>query len=88
MLTFSGVFYGGLALIMSAVYEAGLSYSSLLLELTRDQIIRIAVFVVVLLILWVVMRMILRLTLRLFAFGCGAIVVLGLVLVLMRVFSQ
>jgi hypothetical protein len=57
-------------------------------QIDANQLIRIAVFVVILLVVWAVMRMILRFTLRLFTFGCGAILVFGLVLILMRLFTQ
>jgi hypothetical protein len=63
-------------------------FANRLIDLPTDQVVRIAVFVVVLFVIWVVMKAILRLTLRFFAFGCGAILVLGVVLVLMRIFTQ
>ncbi len=63
-------------------------FSSHLIELTTDQVVRIAVFVAILLIVWVALKALLRITLRFFAFGCGAILVLGIVLVLMRIFSR
>ena len=58
------------------------------LQVSTDQILRIAVFIVILIVVWVVMRIILRITFRLFTFGCAAIVILGLVLVLMRFFQR
>ncbi len=59
-----------------------------LLQIDVDQIVRIAVFVVILLVVWAIMRVILRFTIRLFTFGCGAILILGVVLIFMRLFSQ
>ena len=70
------------------MYEFLPLFSRQLIELTTDTVIRIAVFVVILLLVWVVLKAILRITLRFFAFGCGAILVLGIILVLMRIFSQ
>ncbi len=82
------VFYWNQFFIINMAQKAGLAFSSRLIELNVDQIVRIAVFVAILLVVWVVMRAILRFTLRFFAFGCGAILVLGVVLVLMRILSQ
>ncbi len=52
-----------------------------LLALPSDQLTRIVVFVVALLVIWVVLRTIMRVTMRIFTLGCGAILVLGLILV-------
>ncbi len=57
-------------------------------QVTTDQIVRIAIFIVILLVVWAVMRAVMRITFRLFTFGCAAIVVLGLVLLLMRLFQR
>ncbi len=53
----------------------------LLLALPSDQTTRIVIFVVALLVIWVVLRTIMRVTMRIFTLGCGAILVLGLILV-------
>lgn len=78
----------GLFFLTGIAIKAGSALAGLLLELNQDQIVRIAVFVVILIVVWFVLKTVLRVTLRLFAFGCGAILVLGLVLVLLRLFTQ
>jgi hypothetical protein len=63
----------------------------LLLQIPRvdaDLLVRVAIFVAILLVVWVGMRILWRFTMRLFTFGCGAILVFGLILILIRVFSQ
>ncbi len=62
--------------------------SSPLLPITTESIVRIAVYVAILLVIWVVIRTILRITFRIFAFGCGAIIVLGFILIAMRYFQH
>ncbi len=57
-------------------------------QINTDQIVRIAVFIAILLVVWALIRFVLRITFRIFTFGCAAIVILGLVLVLMRLFQQ
>ena len=58
-----------------------------LFALNVDQIVRIGVFIVILIVVWLVLKTLLRITLRLFTFGCGAILILGLILVLIRYFQ-
>ena len=55
------------------------------LQITTDQIINIVIFVVVLVVVWTILKAILRFTMKMFAFGCGALVVFGIVLFLMRI---
>jgi hypothetical protein len=62
--------------------------SSPLLPISTENIVRIAVYVVILLVVWMVIRTIMRVTFRLFAFGCGAILVLGFILIAMRYFQR
>jgi hypothetical protein len=57
-------------------------------QVTTDQIVRIAFFVVILIVVWIVLRMLLRITFRFFSFGCAAIVILGLVLLFIRFFQR
>jgi hypothetical protein len=51
---------------------------------TIDQLLQIALYIVILMAAWFVLRLIVRMTMRLFAFGCGAIVIFGLILVFMQ----
>ena len=55
-----------------------------LLAVTPDQIQQIGIYIVILLVAWFVLRLIVRMTMRLFAFGCGAIIIFGLLLVFMQ----
>jgi hypothetical protein len=55
-----------------------------LLAITPDQIQQIGIYIVILLVAWFVLRLIVRMTMRLFAFGCGAIIIFGLILVFMQ----
>ncbi len=55
-----------------------------LLALNTNQIIQIALFILGLIIVWSILSAILRMALRLFSFGCGAILVLGVILLVMR----
>ncbi|RPI25807.1 MAG: hypothetical protein EHM70_19670 [Chloroflexota bacterium] len=58
-----------------------------LLAVTTDQIIQIAVVILILVIAWAVLKTVLRLTLKIFSLGCGAILVLGMILVVLRMFN-
>lgn len=55
-----------------------------LLAVTPDQLQQIVIYILILLVVWFVLRLIIRMTMRLFAFGCGAIIILGLFLVFMQ----
>jgi hypothetical protein len=55
-----------------------------LLAVTLDQVQQIAIYIVILLVAWFFLRLIVRMTMRLFAFGCGAIIFFGLLLVFMQ----
>ena len=55
-----------------------------LFEIFPEQLRQIAIYVVILMVAWFVLRMFLRMTMRLFAFGCGAIIILGLILIFMQ----
>jgi hypothetical protein len=55
-----------------------------LLAVTPEQIQQIGIYIVILLVAWFFLRLIIRMTMRLFAFGCGAILILGLILVFMQ----
>lgn len=55
-----------------------------LLAVTPDQLQQIGIYIVILLVAWFFLRLLIRMTMRLFAFGCGAIIILGLVLVFMQ----
>ncbi len=55
-----------------------------LLAVNMDQIFQIALFVIGLIIVWSILSAILRTAFRLFSFGCGAILVLGVVLLILR----
>lgn len=54
------------------------------LALPSSQIIQIAVYVGILLVIWIVLRTILRLAMRVFTLGCGAILILGFILLALR----
>jgi hypothetical protein len=58
------------------------------LEITLDLLIKIGLFVIVLAAAWAVLKFIFKLAWRVFLFGCGAILVLGLGLLLLRFVSQ
>jgi hypothetical protein len=57
------------------------------LPISLDQIIQIGFYVVVLLLVWGVMRFILRITRQVFQFGCLAILLLGVGLILLQMFG-
>jgi uncharacterized membrane protein YwaF len=57
------------------------------MEITADQLTQITFFVLALLAVWLVLRLVLKITRRVFQFGCLAIVLLGLFLFLIQVFS-
>ncbi len=58
-----------------------------LLSINSNQLSNIAIYVVILVVIWLVLRLVLRIAHRIFVFGCGAILVLGLILVLMKFLS-
>jgi uncharacterized membrane protein YwaF len=57
------------------------------MEITSDQITQIFYFVIALLAVWLVLRLVLKITRRIFQFGCLAIVLLGVFLILIQAFS-
>ena len=58
------------------------------LGLTTESLRQIVIYVLILGAVWVVMRFIFKTAMKVFVFGCGSIVVLGVVLVLMRMFAE
>ena len=58
-----------------------------LTAINTSQITNIAVYVVILVIIWLALRFVLHIAHRIFVFGCGAILFLGLILVLMKFLS-
>ncbi len=58
-----------------------------LLAINSSQLSNIAIYVVILVVIWFVLRLVLRIAHRIFVFGCGAILVLGLILVLIKFLS-
>jgi uncharacterized membrane protein YwaF len=57
------------------------------MDITSDQITQIFYFVIALLAVWLVLRLVLKITRRIFQFGCLAIVLLGVFLILIQAFS-
>jgi hypothetical protein len=55
-----------------------------LAAISTNQLTTIVIYMVVLVVAWLVLRIVLRIAHRIFVFGCGAILFLGLLLVLMR----
>ncbi len=55
-----------------------------LAAINLSQLTNIAIYVLIIVVAWVLLRFVLRIAHRIFVFGCGAILVLGLILVLMR----
>jgi hypothetical protein len=49
-----------------------------------NQLTNIVLYIVILVVVWLALRFVLRIAHRIFVFGCGAILVLGLLLILMR----
>ncbi len=60
----------------------------LLIQLTLNQLVQIAIYIIVLAIVWAVIKAVLKLTIKMFLFGCGAILVLGVILVILRLFGS
>jgi hypothetical protein len=52
--------------------------------ISMDQIIQIAIYVLILAVVWVIFKAIFKTTMRIFTFGCGAIVVLAVILLVIR----
>ncbi len=52
--------------------------------LLTDSIIRIGILILALAVTWIVLRALLRLAVRVFFFGCGLILVLGVVLLVLQ----
>jgi hypothetical protein len=50
----------------------------------NNSLIQIIVIIVGLVVLWVILRFVLRLTAKIFACGCSAILVLGILLFILR----
>jgi hypothetical protein len=55
-----------------------------IMDITADQITQIAFFVLALLAVWLVLRLVLKITMRVFQFGCLAIVLFGLFLIVIQ----
>ncbi len=53
-----------------------------------NNLIQVGIIILIVVILWVILRTVLRLTFRIFSFGCGAIIILGLVLFGIRYFAH
>jgi hypothetical protein len=51
-----------------------------------DSLVQIAVFVIILGIIWIALRFFLRLARRIFSLGCGIIVLIGVLLLILRYF--
>jgi hypothetical protein len=49
-----------------------------------NQLTNIVLYMVILVVVWLALRFVLRIAHRIFVFGCGAILVLGLLLILMK----
>ncbi len=49
-----------------------------------SQLVQIGVIVLILVVAWIVLRTVLRLTIRIFSLGCGAILVLAVILYILR----
>ncbi len=58
-----------------------------LAAITPSQLTNIVVYTMVLVVVWLALRFVLRIAHRIFVFGCGAILILGLILVLMKFLS-
>jgi hypothetical protein len=58
-----------------------------LAAITTDQLTNIAIYTIILVLIWLALRFVLRIAHRIFVFGCGAILILGLLLVLMKLLS-
>jgi hypothetical protein len=54
------------------------------MEITAEQITQIAFFVIALLAVWLVLRLVLKITRRVFQFGCLAIVLFGVFLMVIQ----
>ena len=52
--------------------------------ITSNQLTNIIMYMVILVVAWLALRFVLRIAHRIFVFGCGAILVLGLLLILMK----
>jgi hypothetical protein len=58
-----------------------------LATITTNQLTQIGIYTLILILIWLAMRFFLRIAKRIFVFGCGAILVLGLLLVLMKLLT-
>lgn len=58
------------------------------LGLTTEMLRQIGIYVLILAVVWIAMRFIFNIARKVFLFGCGSILVLGVVLILMRVFTE
>jgi hypothetical protein len=57
------------------------------MEITAEQLSQIVFFILGLLAVWLVLRLVLKITRRVFQFGCLAIVLFGIFLILIQTFS-
>jgi hypothetical protein len=55
-----------------------------LAAITSNQLTQIGIYTLILVLIWLAMRFLFRIAKRIFIFGCGAILVLGLLLILMK----
>ncbi len=54
------------------------------LAVPSSQVVQIAIYIVIILVAWIVLRTILRLAMRVFTLGCGAILILGFILLALK----
>ncbi len=54
------------------------------LAVPSSQVVQIAIYIVILLVAWIVLRTVLRLAMRVFTLGCGAILILGFILLALK----
>jgi len=52
-----------------------------------SQLTQIFYFIIILVVAWVVLRFVLRLAWKIFSIGCSLIILLGIILVLARIFQ-
>jgi hypothetical protein len=51
---------------------------------TGDQVVQIVLFVAALIVIWIVLRFVLRLAVRVFSIGCGLLLALGVLLLVLK----
>jgi hypothetical protein len=63
------------------MYSTALSW----LAFDTDQLVRVLVLILVLAVVWGIFKFVFKLAMRMFVFGCGAILVLGVLLALLGI---